>query len=49
MITVLPTPAPPNSPTFPPFEYGAKRSTTLIPVSNISVLVDCSSKVGADL
>ena len=29
----FPTPAPPNSPTFPPFEYGANKSTTLIPVS----------------
>ena len=36
--TVLPTPAPPKSPTLPPFTYGARRSTTLIPVSKISVV-----------
>ena len=36
--TVLPTPAPPKRPTLPPFTYGASRSTTLIPVSKISVV-----------
>ncbi len=36
MMTVLPTPAPPKRPILPPFTYGAKRSMTLIPVSNIS-------------
>ena len=42
MITVLPTPAPPNRPTLPPLAYGASRSITLIPVSNISVVgVSC--------
>ena len=49
MITVLPTPAPPNSPTLPPFAYGAKRSTTLIPVSKISLFVLCSSNGGGSL
>ena len=33
MSTVLPTPAPPKRPIFPPRRYGARRSTTLIPVS----------------
>ena len=49
MITVLPTPAPPNNPIFPPLAYGANKSTTLIPVTKISVSVDCSVKGGADL
>ena len=30
--TVLPTPAPPNKPILPPFEYGSIKSITLIPV-----------------
>ena len=30
----------PNRPIFPPFAYGANKSTTLIPVTNISVSVD---------
>ena len=47
MRTVLPTPAPPKSPTFPPREYGAMRSTTLMPVSRIWVDVSCSSNFGA--
>ena len=34
--TVLPTPAPPKRPILPPFTYGARRSTTLMPVSKIS-------------
>src|SRR4051794_1538940 len=37
MSTVLPTPAPPNSPILPPTTYGVSRSSTLMPVSNISV------------
>ena len=45
--TVLPTPAPPKSPIFPPRTYGAKRSITLMPVSSISVLNTCSSYLGA--
>ncbi len=45
--TVLPTPAPPNRPILPPLIYGARRSTTLIPVSRISTSVDNSSNVGA--
>jgi len=49
MITVLPTPAPPNNPTFPPLAYGASKSTTLIPVTKISVSVDCSVNFGAGL
>jgi hypothetical protein len=47
MRTVLPTPAPPNRPVLPPFVYGSSRSTTLMPVSNISTFVDCSSNAGA--
>ena len=38
--TVLPTPAPPNKPIFPPLEYGASKSTTFIPVIKISDSVD---------
>ena len=41
--TVLPTPAPPNNPILPPFEYGSIKSITLIPVKRISVAVDKSS------
>ena len=47
--TVFPTPAPPNSPIFPPFKYGASKSTTFIPVSSISESVPCCSKDGASL
>ncbi len=47
MITVLPTPAPPNRPTLPPLAYGASRSITLIPVSNISVVGASDSTDGA--
>jgi hypothetical protein len=36
MLTVLPTPAPPNKPTLPPLANGQTRSMTLIPVSNNS-------------
>ena len=32
MTTVLPTPAPPNAPTLPPFRNGQMRSITLMPV-----------------
>src|SRR5438045_3197462 len=46
IMTVLPTPAPPNTPTLPPFEKGAIRSTTFMPVSNISARMDWSSKAG---
>ena len=38
--TVLPTPAPPKRPILPPRTYGAIRSTTLIPVSKISIFED---------
>ncbi len=48
MRTVLPTPAPPNRPTLPPLAYGASRSTTLMPVSNISVVGVRFSTDGAD-
>src|SRR3954469_11461794 len=48
MITVLPTPAPPNRPTLPPLAYGASRSTTLMPVSNISVVGVRFSTDGAE-
>ena len=47
MSTVLPTPAPPKSPVLPPFVYGSRRSTTLMPVSSIWMEVDCSSNGGA--
>mmetsp|Transcript_4404 Transcript_4404/g.15309 ORF Transcript_4404/g.15309 Transcript_4404/m.15309 type:complete len:205 (+) Transcript_4404:700-1314(+) len=47
MNTVLPTPAPPKRPIFPPFWYGASRSTTLMPVTRISCSVDCSTNGGA--
>src|SRR5207244_974728 len=47
MSTVLPTPAPPNRPTLPPFAYGASRSTTLMPVSKISRVGVRSSTSGA--
>ena len=47
MMTVLPTPAPPKTPTLPPLANGAIRSITLSPVSNTSVAVVCSSKDGA--
>ena len=45
--TVLPTPAPPNRPTLPPWAYGASRSTTLMPVSKISLVGVRSSTSGA--
>ena len=41
-MTVLPKPAPPNSPALPPRTNGVSRSITLMPVSNSSVLVDRS-------
>ena len=47
--TVLPTPAPPNRPIFPPFGYGSNRSMTFIPVSSISTTGLCCSKSGAFL
>ena len=46
MSTVLPTPAPPNRPTLPPFTYGASRSITLMPVSKISDVGLSWSKAG---
>mmetsp|Transcript_9716 Transcript_9716/g.29543 ORF Transcript_9716/g.29543 Transcript_9716/m.29543 type:complete len:828 (-) Transcript_9716:1102-3585(-) len=45
--TVLPTPAPPNSPIFPPRAYGASRSTTLMPVMRMLAVVSWSVKSGA--
>src|ERR671911_554175 len=47
ITTVLPTPAPPKRPILPPLRYGSSRSMTLMPVSNISSLVDWSSSDGA--
>ena len=44
--TVFPTPAPPKRPTLPPLTMGAMRSMTLMPVSKISVFVDCSESRG---
>src|SRR3989442_342389 len=50
MMTVLPTPAPPKRPTFPPLEYGSSRSTTLMPVSSTSVFVStCGAMNGQRL
>ena len=45
--TVLPTPAPPNRPIFPPATYGVSRSMTLMPVSSSSVRPSSWSKRGA--
>ena len=46
--TVLPTPAPPNSPALPPRSSGTSTSMTLMPVSKISDLVErCASGGGA--
>ena len=47
MFTVLPTPAPPNKPTLPPFANGQTKSITLMPVSSNSTDGDNSSKRGA--
>ena len=44
--TVLPTPAPPKRPILPPRTYGAIRSTTLMPVSKISIFDESSSNGG---
>ena len=49
MSTVFPTPAPPNNPILPPLAYGARRSTTLIPVINKSCSEAYSSNEGASL
>jgi len=49
MITVLPTHAQPNNHTLPHLSIGAIRSTTLIPVSKSSGLVDNSLNFGAGL
>ena len=46
-MTVLPVPAPPNSPIFEPFAKVQIRSMTLIPVSRISTLACCSDTGGA--
>ena len=40
-------PAPPKRPVLPPLVYGSSRSTTLMPVSNISSSVDWLSRFGA--
>src|SRR3954449_383426 len=45
--TVLPTPAPPKRPILPPCTYGVRRSMTLMPVWNISVLASSWSNAGA--
>ncbi len=47
MFTVLPTPAPPNRPIFPPFAKGQIRSITLMPVSSSSTEGLNSSNLGA--
>ena len=47
--TVLPTPAPPNIPIFPPFVKGEIKSITFIPVSRSSGVVFCSESFGDGL
>ncbi len=47
MSTVLPTPAPPKRPILPPRTYGVSRSSTLMPVSSISVFGSRSANAGA--
>ena len=47
MRTVLPTPAPPNKPIFPPARYGVSKSMTLMPVSNMRRLGSSAAKSGA--
>ena len=47
MFTVFPTPAPPKSPTLPPFANGQIKSITLIPVSSNSVAGANSLYAGA--
>ena len=44
--TVLPRPAPPNSPTFPPWMNGASRSITFRPVSKTSIFGESSVNFG---
>src|SRR6266571_8704153 len=46
-MTVLPVPAPPNSPIFEPLANVQMRSMTLMPVSRISTLACCSDTGGA--
>ena len=46
MMTVLPTPAPPKTPTLPPRLNGAIRSMTLMPVSKTCDSVSIWSKAG---
>ena len=45
-MTVLPSPAPPKRPILPPRTNGVSKSTTLMPVSNCSVLGERSSNAG---
>ncbi len=45
-MTVLPSPAPPKRPILPPRTNGVSRSTTLMPVSNTSVLGERLSNAG---
>ena len=47
MTTVLPTPAPPNAPTLPPFRKGQIKSMTLMPVASTCGEVDWSTSRGA--
>ena len=47
MITVLPTPAPPNMPILPPCTYGSSRSITLMPVSSMTFFGSRSANGGA--
>src|SRR6266851_5311354 len=46
-MTVLPVPAPPNSPIFEPLANVQMRSMTLIPVSRTSTFACCSETGGA--
>ena len=49
IVTVLPTPAPPNRPILPPLANGQIRSMTLMPVSSSSTDGDSSSNFGRRL
>ena len=49
MITVFPTPAPPNIPILPPLTKGHSKSITFTPVSKSSVVGSMSAISGASL
>ena len=47
-VTVLPTPAPPKRPIFPPLGKGQRRSTTLRPVWKTRGVGSCSERGGGE-